>query len=341
MTAARPSVQEVEFLVRRAVSAAMGQPGTEDDRVEFKSDWPDVDKARQLAANANKAAGELVYWVIGFDEKAQKIVEVTKTDVANWWPQMQKQFDQKSPALVRHTTVHVGDEVVIALTFGTNEVPYVVKSASSDWLEVPIRDGTRTRSARRDELIDMLMPRIHLPTISLTSASAHAVWTARSDPNEHDKSRGLGVRPEHTDLNGTANLFLEYVGERFLVLPDHMMAGTLHHAHGDLPLEVSAWGSSPKDTPVQPQYGVLCKGSDVQATGSGRFVLRTYTMLNGDHRDLFLAMGTYDVHLRLGIVGSSDPIELTYTMYRDPRRPTHDAEFYQDLGRWSSTQVNT
>jgi hypothetical protein len=41
----------------------------------------------------------------------------------------------------------------VALLFDTSKVPYVVKVPNSDRLEVPWREGTRTRSATRFELL--------------------------------------------------------------------------------------------------------------------------------------------------------------------------------------------
>jgi len=152
-----PSIAQLEGLVSRAIRLARSGGGKEDDRVEFKREWPTPDRSRQLAAAANKAAGELLFWVIGYDEGSGEVVKLDHTDPANWWPQMQKRFSQKSPVLARHTVVYLDDdESVVALVFTTDEVPYVVKIG--DYLEVPTREGSRTRSARRNELIDMVAP---------------------------------------------------------------------------------------------------------------------------------------------------------------------------------------
>lgn len=57
---------------------------------------------------------------------------------------------------------------VLALAFETDEAPYVVKASEGlvD-LEVPWRDGTTTQSAKRSELLRILMPSALAPDAEL------------------------------------------------------------------------------------------------------------------------------------------------------------------------------
>jgi hypothetical protein len=90
------------------------------------------------------------------DEKTGDIHNVSDTDILDWWSQIVPQFDHTPPELVRHLNVQVGEdgEHVVALAVSSDRAPYVVKTGSANpGLEVPMREGTGTRSARRDELL--------------------------------------------------------------------------------------------------------------------------------------------------------------------------------------------
>lgn len=62
-------IQQVEEKVLNAVETVLAGGSVEDSRIECKSDWPSVDKVRQLAGHANAARGETIIWIIGIDEK--------------------------------------------------------------------------------------------------------------------------------------------------------------------------------------------------------------------------------------------------------------------------------
>jgi len=147
----------------------------EDDRFEFKRDWPGDDKARQLAGSANRSRGEVLIYVIGLDERTGEVYPPSPTDPADWFAQLEAKFDGPAPELRHHLRVEVSEtESVVALEFATSAAPYVVhasKNGGSPELEVPIRSGTRTRSAHRSELLRMLYPTIRLPRTEVLNAT--------------------------------------------------------------------------------------------------------------------------------------------------------------------------
>ena len=105
---------------------------------------------------------------------------------------------------------------MFALLFETARRPFVVKNLThgtpgggSVSLEVPWREGTRVRSARREDLIRLLAPTVHLPTFELLETNA-----AASQVNGHPKL-GWSVSLE---LNVTPR-----TAER-VVLPKHRVA---------------------------------------------------------------------------------------------------------------------
>lgn len=52
--------------------------------------------------------------------------------------------------------IDVDDKTIVALLFETTSAPFVIKVPNSDRLEIPWREGTRTRSATRAEVLRML-----------------------------------------------------------------------------------------------------------------------------------------------------------------------------------------
>lgn len=175
---------QFEAIVIQAVDALRSEASPEDDRIEFKRGWPTPDKARQLAAAANQAQGDHIIYVIGVDERDGTVHPTDGTDPATWWTQLEARFDQVAPELVRHINVQVSsDEHVVGLLFRTDRAPYVVKVNNGGAVEreIPIRSGTRTRSAKRHELLRMLLPSIGLPSMTPVSAQLGLTNTDRLD----------------------------------------------------------------------------------------------------------------------------------------------------------------
>lgn len=148
---------EVKTWALNVVERVRAYQPTEDSRVECKATWPDVKNiARQLAGHANAAKGEPILWIIGVDEKGATVAGAEHNELHNWHPQLVKEFDGAAPCLLIDINVDLENETVVALLFETSSAPYVVKVPNTDRLEIPWREGTRTRSANRTEVVRML-----------------------------------------------------------------------------------------------------------------------------------------------------------------------------------------
>ncbi|MEU7199379.1 hypothetical protein [Streptomyces sp. NPDC045470] len=168
--------QQLELLTIQAVERVLTGNGNEDSLIEFKSEWPDVSKSRQLAGHANSAQGEEIIWIIGVNEKQRKLTHPAKPDLATWWAQVGKRFDGQVTPEMTDLSVQIGHHgSVTSLLFQTDRAPYVVITEAGGKTErdVPIRDGTRTRSATRYELLRLLTPATSVPTFSLLGGEAH------------------------------------------------------------------------------------------------------------------------------------------------------------------------
>ena len=188
---------EIEAWALAVVDRVLAGQPLEDARVELKAEWLDPEKAaRRLAGHANAARGDPILWVVGVSER-DGITGAMHRDLATWYPKVQARFDGVAPELV-DLIVPVGNKSVVALLFETGRAPFViinplfgqVKGALER--EVPWREGTAVRSARREDLMRLLIPRLHRPELEIITGSAAlsaefgripdnwaAVWTVR------------------------------------------------------------------------------------------------------------------------------------------------------------------
>lgn len=203
--------REVDDRVLAAVNKITRGGHFEDALIECKSEWPRPEKARQLAAHANSAYGAEIIWIIGVDEKTHTLTSPEPVDLANWWSEFSRSFDEVSPGLDDHI-VRIGhDQFVTALVFSTDQAPYIIKTGAEEGRvdrEVPIRSGTRTRSAKRHELLGVLRPASSMPAYSLVSAELVAL---------RSKS------PDRLVLQSDAQIFIDQSTDCRIVLPHHLM----------------------------------------------------------------------------------------------------------------------
>src|SRR5215218_4078138 len=99
----------LEASVLAAVDARRSGISPEDDFTECKATWPEPDKARQLAALANRAAGEPIVYIIGLDDTSGAVTDPGPVDPADWYPGLEKHFDEVAPEVLLHMRVCVGE----------------------------------------------------------------------------------------------------------------------------------------------------------------------------------------------------------------------------------------
>jgi hypothetical protein len=158
-----------------------GDP-SEDSRDECKATWPnwpagDEKLARQLAGHANAARGDPILWLFGVDEKGKRIPGVPSTEFSNWYASLKKYFEEAwAPDPELTINVPWKSITVVALLFETNRAPYVIKNPQPRQIqsEVPWREGNSTRTARRRDLLRLLVPLQKMPELELISAHLDA-----------------------------------------------------------------------------------------------------------------------------------------------------------------------
>ncbi len=99
----------------------------------------------------------------------------------NWYDQVQSQFDEFIAPTLKDLNMSYEGKTVVALLFDTERFPFVIK-VSDGRLEIPWREGTRTRSARRSDLFKLLIPVQSLPRVEVLSGN---VSLQRDNQGEH------------------------------------------------------------------------------------------------------------------------------------------------------------
>ncbi len=194
----------------------------EDDLVECKTDWPDPQKAaRRLAAHANGARGQEIVWIVGLDEERHCVHRVSDDEVASWWDQVRRHFDEEICPRVEVLRVPTSPEhSVTSLFFATDRSPYVVTKGGEQGgfdRDVPYREGNRTRSAHRHELLRMLSAAAMPPQIEV-------VWCRLAS---HSSTASGGTDDLLFTIEG--NVFFDTpTSGQLVALAKHRMKGTLH-----------------------------------------------------------------------------------------------------------------
>jgi hypothetical protein len=179
-----PQIEQWALMLLNDVEAGRT---VEDARVELKARLPQpVKAARQLAGHANAAHGQEILWIVGVDEKGG-IMPLLDDDLATWFSQVKSYFDGEAPNMT-DVRVTCGGGNVLALLFETTRVPFVVKrdpasdaAADAAHREVPWRSGTAVRSARRHELLGILMPLEVLPHVEVLTAELMHIHETPND----------------------------------------------------------------------------------------------------------------------------------------------------------------
>lgn len=322
---------ELETRVLTAVERVRNGEKIENDLIECKRAWPSDNKARQLAGSLNRAAGDPVIYVIGIDEKDGSIHDTSDTDILDWWNQIVGQFDQVPAEMIRHIDVPISaTESVVGIAFSSDRAPYLVKTGSArPSLEIPMREGTGTRTARRDELMRMLAPALRVPTVTILESSFSAIHHPAIVPDEN--SGKSYQREESVGVLGTAEVFVEHDGRELVTLPTHSMSGDMEIGDHSFMLNVTPhWYQSDKEA-ARKEY-ILRRREAVIISGPGVVPLRVEAEgLELRHRKLLEATESVTFRLRLGILHASRPLVIEMKLDSNPREHQHTG----DLKRWS------
>jgi hypothetical protein len=279
----------------------------EDDLVECKSQWLDdaYKAARRIAAQANSAQGESILWIIGLDEDANRLIGAREVDLAQWWPQVEKWFDEVTPELTSFMVPVVEGVSVCALAFRTDRAPYVVKTDGKGPIhrEVPWRSGTSTRSAKRRELLRILLPAIALPEVELVSARTVATHALAQEENAVYEQI---AEPERVTIEVTGELYFQCIQR--VMLPAHKIVCKLSGLALDKPTSLDYTFALPSkwvtDRIIYEQphtYGVDVKLGGIYLDGAGVLIFRAFGDLDISNKSVVQAASSLKFDMSFGV----------------------------------------
>jgi hypothetical protein len=171
------SPAHIEQLVHRSLARARDGLPAENGTIEFKAEWPTDHRkvARRIAGHCNAALADVAVWVIGAADNgsAQTLGAV---NAAQWWSQVQSFFEGTPPRLLDVLPIQTQGKEITALVFDARQRPYAWKSSHSGLpgseaisVEVPWREGSMIRSARREEILRSFVPAVSVPEVEVRS----------------------------------------------------------------------------------------------------------------------------------------------------------------------------
>jgi hypothetical protein len=188
-------------------------------------------------------------------------------------------------------------EVIVAVQFLCDRAPYVVRTKQSPVeFEVPLREGTRTRTARRDELLQIIGPVVEIPRLEPLEAHLAAV----------DVNADEGGAPEVV-ISGTVRLFAVYAGVQPQFLPSHEM-GARFGANG---LSSAQMVVQPLvgETAAATPSGPLASRDGVSISGPGTFEVKVEFRTAHARAALLTTRrnGWAKLEMRFGVLGAHIP----------------------------------
>lgn len=239
--------QQVEAWALEILDMVKGNEKVEDSSVELKSNFIEPTRAaRRIAGHANAARGEPILWIIGLDEE-YGISQVDSTDLAEWWPKVTACFAGLAPVMVDYV-LSTEEGPLVLLFFDTSASPYVVKNPAYGaqgggpvQREVPWRDGTRIRSAGREDLVRLLVPLMRLPHVELLDGWIHVDRASTRNPvGDIERSEYMDGELE---WKIGLQLYITPAGKEPVVLP-------IHRTHLSFRIHEGRTGDTPPaDTP--------------------------------------------------------------------------------------------
>ncbi len=320
----RPS--QIESWALEVVDRVQAGIPIEDFRLELKATWIAPEKAaRRIAGHANAARGAPILWLIGIDEK-YGVVGVDHDRFLSWHHQMTACFDGIAPSVI-DMIIPVNGATIVALLFETDRAPFIVQNpvfgrqggGPVQW-EIPWREGTAIRSARRQDVMRLLMPLQRRPSFEILDGQIQADFN----------------RPDADSLlwRMSLSLYNAAIGDDRIVIPFHKCQAAFKCGENGSwigfdsilirpPYRVGGFSSS-----LQAMLSLTIQGTpdEVFITGPGKLLLEAEveTPLLGD-----LRQAVVKTSISLLAIDADHPIHLAFDF--EPAVPENGAAFNWSL----------
>ncbi len=220
------SPQELEVWIRSCADRVVAGQQVEDSLVELKQFLdPSQRTARQLAAHCNAARSDHVLWIVGLDEKGNKVAGAPRVDTELALERLRQHFADQSPQISSVHCIEYDGKSVVGLLFSTLHRPYLVRLSVDDpekgrveW-EAPWREGNKTRTMRRNDLLALLVRSRATPKLEAVQAAGEYVVSSNAPFDTHEMRRSKSM----SHLSIRVHLYLVPTGGDRLVFPAHRM----------------------------------------------------------------------------------------------------------------------
>lgn len=180
-------------------------------------------------------------WLIGLDQK-RGIVGAKHQELSSWLPQVQRCFDGVSPAFQDLNIATPQGRDIVALQIDTERAPFVVTTPTSPEREVPWREGTRTRSANRSELLLMLSQAVLVPDVEVLDLT---LWAYTGDGKSAEETQSTELQ-----WNVRATLYITPLDDHRITIPKHRCIAIAEIGNMRLQLNQASFGGE-----AQPSFG--------------------------------------------------------------------------------------
>ena len=314
---------EIEDWARQIMERVDAGFKIEDSRVELKAEWPSDPNgaARRIAGLCNASAGAIgVLWVIGVDE-VRGAQGVVAADLAAWWPAVCSEFLDGTPG-VQDVVINYDGLEVVALLFSTDLAPYTVKVSEFGKTkgvkadrEVPWREGTLVRTARRAELLRILLPTSVLPTLDARSSVVNAaVYPPQSSVSLTATTNFYAVLPMNSAL-----VLANHQTEAWLDLPALGKRQSLDKVR----LTAQIWRTTPSLQDAR-RHTVHQGDEQIILDGPGFFLAEAKFELSHDEWLSWIAEEAIDFGLTVRPAGSDLSVTTSVTLQHVRHAPDED-----------------
>jgi hypothetical protein len=314
---------EIESWALNIIDRVESKHPIEDFRVELKAEWIEADRAaRRIAGHANAARGAPILWLIGVDEE-RGVVGAEHEELANWYSQVRTLFNGLAPVLTDLNIPTPNGKTVVALLFGTDRAPFVVKNvafgtreAGPVRFEVPWRENTSIRTASRADLLRLLTPLQSLPAFEVLDGLLTATFEKRRSVSE--LHWGLELK-----------LYVEPMSDDRVVIPFHKCFGSLEIPRFVPRQSFDSINLGPRNAPIRKSEHHRSKTIEVTRTeiiidGPGMVSLNadlyTSRMSQFSHKDAFVDISLFSVKAERPV-----PISLSFSQTENEAN---------EFGRW-------
>jgi hypothetical protein len=248
------SVRQIEIRALQALERLEKGMFSEDSLIELKRELSDPCKvARRIAGHCNAARGETVIWIVGVDEK-KGIVEWNAPDFAEYMPQVWSYF-QCDPPEFNAVSLEFSGKHCMALGFYSARPPYLVKNPAFGKepghvieSEIPWRDGTKVRTARRDEVMRLLMDYTLSPEIEVFEGE---VFEVPLNPNDKKPPDG------YVTLAVYLSFYLMPRSNDPIIVPHHRIQAKFMDVEGKVSSDICQFSFQSRESALRSIHNML------------------------------------------------------------------------------------